>query len=111
MMEMDFLKELLKDILKKSFFKFIKLTSFTRRYQFEDRSNNSDTLCMILAGYKEFTWDIVFKRIKEFSDENMDICIVCSGWYSERLSKIVKDNDWSYIVNKRNTIIFINNLA
>ena len=52
---------------------------------------------MILAGYKEFTWDIVFKRIKEFSDENMDICIVSSGLYSERLSKIAQENDWSYI--------------
>ena len=111
MMEMDFLKELLKEILKKSFFKFIKLTSFTRRYKFEDRSKNSDTLCMILAGYKEFTWDIVFKRIKEFSDENMDICIVSSGLYSERLSKIAQENDWSYISTKRNSIPLIQNMA
>lgn len=78
--------------------------SFTNNYVFEDRSNNSDSLCMILAGYKEFLWDNIFDRINKFSDSNMDICIVSSGVYSERLSKIAENNDWSYISTKRNSI-------
>lgn len=84
-------------------------TAFTRRYKFEDRSKNKDTVCMILAGYKEFTWDIVFERIKEFSDDSIDICIVSSGLYSERLSEIAKNNGWSYVSTKRNCVTLAQN--
>ena len=85
--------------------------AFTRRYKFENRSKNKDTICMILAGYKEFTWDIIFERIKRFSDDNIDICIVSSGLYSERLSEIAKNNDWSYLSTKRNCVTLAQNMA
>ena len=83
--------------------------SFTNKYKFEDRSNNRDTLCIILAGYKEFTWDIVFNRINEFSEKNMDICIVSSGLYNDKLSKIAKKNGWSYLSTKRNSVAIAQN--
>lgn len=86
--------------------------SFTKNYTFENRSKNSTRLCMILAGYKEFTWDIIFERIKKFSDnEKMDICIVSSGLYSEKLSKIAEINGWSYISTKRNSVALAQNMA
>lgn len=86
--------------------------SFTRKYTFENRSKSSRTLCMVLAGYKEFTWDIVFERIKKFSDnEKMDICIVSSGLYSERLSNIAKSNGWSYISIKKNSVSLAQNMV
>ena len=59
---------------------------------------------MVLAGYKEFTWDIVFERLNKFSNEDMDICIVSSGLYDERLSEIAKINNWSYVSIKRNSV-------
>ena len=86
--------------------------SFTKKYTFENRSKSSGTLCMILAGYKEFTWDIVFERIKKFSDnDEMDICIVSSGLYSEKLSKIAEINGWSYMSTKRNSVSLAQNMA
>ena len=84
---------------------------FTRRYSFENRSKNSENLCIILAGYKEFTWDIIFERINEFSDEDMDICVLSSGLYSEKLSRIAKKYGWSYLSTKRNCVTLIQNQA
>ena len=37
--------------------------SFTKNYVLENRGNNNDSLCIILAGYKEFLWDNIFDRI------------------------------------------------
>ena len=67
MVEKNSFKEILRqkliNLAKKTIFTAKDRTSFTRRYKFEDRSKNSDTLCIILAGYKENLWDIVFDRI------------------------------------------------
>lgn len=108
MVSEDF-KVKLVNIIKNTDLKIKNVTAFTRRYKFENRSKNKDTVCMILAGYKEFTWDIVFERIKEFSDDSMDICIVSSGLYSERLSEIAKNNGWSYLSTKRNCVTLAQN--
>lgn len=99
------------NIAKNVDLKIKNVTAFTRRYKFENRSKNKDTVCIILAGYKEFTWDIIFDRIKEFSDESMDICIVSSGLYSDKLSGIAKNNGWSYVSTKRNCVTLAQNTA
>ena len=99
------------NFIKKIYLNIKNIYAFTRRYKFENRSKNKDTICMILAGYKEFTWDIVFKRIKEFSNDDIDICIVSSGLYSERLSKIAKINGWSYLSTKRNCVTLAQNMV
>lgn len=96
---------------KKAIFTFKNKTSFTRRYKFEDRSKGSDTVCMILSGYKEFLWDVIFERIEKFSNDDMDICIVSSGLYSERLSEIARKNNWSYLSTKRNSVCLAQNTA
>ncbi len=85
--------------------------SFTNNYVFENRSNNKDSLCIILAGYKEFLWDNIFDRIYRFSEDTIDICIVSSGLYSEKLSKIAEEYGWSYISTKRNSITQAQNTA
>lgn len=115
MVEKNSFKEILRqkliNLAKKTIFTAKDMTSFTRRYKFEDRSKNSDTLCIILAGYKENLWDIVFDRIDKFSDEKMDICIVSSGLYSEKLSQIAKEKNWSYVSTKQNSVGLIQNMA
>lgn len=85
--------------------------SFTDKYTFENRSQDSENLCIILAGYKEFTWENIFNRINEFSEENIDFCIVSSGLYSEKLSKIAEKYDWSYISTKKNSVTQTQNTA
>ena len=41
----------------------------------------------------------------------MDICIVSSGLYSERLSKIAENNNWSYLSTKKNSVCLAQNMA
>ena len=80
------------------------LTRFAKPKYFLNNSKFSSTLCIVLAGYKEFTWEIVFKRIKKFCPDGIDVCIVSSGLYSEKLNEIAKKNKWSYISMKRNCV-------
>ena len=104
----------IKNILKKSKFiynTYINHKYFNSKYIFENRMKNSDTLCYILAGYKEFTWDILFDRIKKIAPKDMDICILSSGVYSDKLSKIAKDNNWSYLSVKKNCVTLAQNIA
>jgi len=108
-----FIKEILKKnkVIYSVVSKYREHKYFNSSYKFEDRSNKSDTLCIILAGYKEFTWDIVFDRIKTFADKDMDICILSSGIYSEKLSKIAEYNNWSYLSIKKNCVTQAQNIA
>lgn len=104
----------IKNMLKKNKFIYDKYTEhkkFGSKYTFINRSKDSNTLCIILAGYKEFTWDIVFDRIKKYAPKDIDICIVSSGVNSERLSKIAEDNNWSYLAVKRNCVTMTQNIA
>ena len=102
---------IINSLINKSVKSFNNYKSFTRKYTFENRSKDSKVLCMILAGYKEFTWRIVFERIKNFADDEMDICIVSSGLYSDKLSKIAKNNGWSYISTKKNSVGLAQNMV
>ena len=83
----------------------------TKKYIFEDRMKSKEKVCFILAGYKEFSYDIVFSRIKKFVPKDVEVCILSSGKYSEKLSKIASDNDWSYLSTKRNNVCLIQNVA
>ena len=103
----------IKNILKKNKFiydTYLHHKYFNSKYVFEDRTKNSDTLCYILAGYKEFTWDTIFDRIKKFAPKEMDICILSSGVYSDKLSKIAESNNWSYLSVKRNCVTLAQNI-
>ncbi len=91
--------------------KYHKKRGLTRKYKFEDRKKDKDMVCIILAGYQEIVWDIVFKRIKAFVPENVEVCLCSSGKYSEKLSEIAKNNDWSYLSTKRNNVSLIQNVA
>ncbi len=90
---------------------FNKKRNLTKKYKFENRMKKNNKVCIILAGYKEFLWDIVFLRIKKFIPNDIDVCILSSGKYSEKLSKIAKQNNWSYLSTKRNNVSLIQNIA
>lgn len=78
--------------------------SFAKPRYFLNNSKDSDSACFILAGYKQFTWDIVFERIKQFCPSHIDVCIVSSGIYSEELKQYAEKYCWSYISIKRNCV-------
>ncbi len=78
---------------------------------FDNRSKGNEKLCIILAGYKIFLFDAVFSRIKEFLTEDIDVCVVSSGLYSNKLDELCKVNNWSYLSIKENNVSLVQNAA
>lgn len=118
------MKKTIKNILKRLwFYKKIKKIkdqiienrkikrSISKKIIFENRMKNKEKVCFILAGYKPFLYDIIFKRLKKFKDDDIEICILSSGLYSKELSDIAKENEWSYISQKENNVAKIQNTA
>ena len=88
-----------------------KCKSFAKPLYFFNNAQGSNTVCLILAGYKPFTWEIIFKRIKIFCPNNIDVCIVSSGIYSKELKQCAELNGWSYVSMKRNCVTLALNSA
>ena len=80
------------------------MPSFEGPRYFLNNSKGYSSACFVLAGYKQFTWKIIFKRLKKFCPENIDVCIVSSGLYSQELDDYAKKNNWSYFATKRNCV-------
>ena len=80
-------------------------------YSFDDRRQHAKYLCMVLAGYKEELYDIVFSRLKRFAPEDMDICLITSGKHSDRIATIASENQWSYLSTNENSVSLVQNLA
>lgn len=93
------------------YLRYGEMPKFSKPAYFLNNSKGFETACFILAGYKKFTWEIIFKRIKTFCPENIDICIVSSGMYSEELKNFAEQNGWSYIAMKRNCVTLALNSA
>lgn len=108
---------MIKKLLKKS--KFIMNIHYKMKYgkrlnnkfTFIDRANGSEKLCYIIAGYKDFLWDNIFSRIKSFVPNDVDVCILSSGLYSEKLDEIAKENNWSYLYTKYNNVSLSQNIV
>ena len=81
------------------------------KYTFIDRKKDRNKMCMVLAGYKQFLWEDVFWRLEKHVPEDIDICIVSSGLYSDELAKIAEKNNWSYLSVKQNKVTLVQNIA
>lgn len=93
------------------YFRYGKMLPFAKPKYFLNNSNGHEKVCLILAGYKQFAWEIVFKRIKKYCPEDIDVCIVSSGVYSEELKQYAEKYSWSYISMKRNCVTLALNSA
>lgn len=82
---------------------------YTGRYI--DRSKGSEYLCIVLAGYKEFSYQNVFGRIEKYIRDDMDVCVISSGLFSDQLDKICEKNNWSYLSTKQNNVCLVQNVA
>ena len=80
------------------------------RTWFEDRRSKNKKLLYILIGYKDFLWEDVLERVKLFCPNDIDVCLLSSGRYDDRLSAISKHNNWSYFVTDINNILYAQNL-
>lgn len=84
---------------------------YTRHYHFIKRSNNLKKLLIVVAGYQDYVWEIVFDRIKKTVSKDIDVCIVVPGKESNELQKICNENQWSYLSTKQNKLALAQNMA
>ena len=77
--------------------------------KFENRSNASEKLLYILIGYKDFLWEDVLGRVKEFCPKDIDVCLLSSGLYDERLSEYASKYGWSYLSTDINDVTIAQN--
>lgn len=98
-------------------FRFLKSTyqkyyNFKDDYYVIDRANDQRNLLIILAGKKEFLWDLVFPRIYSNVDSNVDVVIVNPGDInSQKLRNIAKEYNFSYLATKSRRISTALNIA
>ena len=78
-------------------------------YGFDDRSRGKEYLCYILAGYEPELWQCTLTRIASYYDERVDVCLVSSGKYDEKLDQIATINGWSYLYTDKNQVCFAQN--
>lgn len=78
---------------------------------FIDRSNGSEYLVIVLAGYKNFLHPTIFERIKCATKPDIDVCVISSGMYSSELDELCKTNSWSYLSTKQNNVCLVQNVA
>lgn len=78
---------------------------------FEDRSKGKKKLCLMLAGYKPYLYEYVFGRMKEYLDNDIDVCIITSGLYSSDIKQMCEDNEWSYLSTRENNVSLVQNVA
>lgn len=88
-----------------------KYRMYTKKYYFDNRMKKRENLLIIVAGYQDYLWDIVFKRIKKFTNNDIDICVVVPGKNIAELSEICKKNDWSYLSIRENKLALAQNMA
>ena len=90
---------------------FSVLSSKNAECIFIDRKKDAAVLLIVIAGYKSFLYEDVFARLKKFAPENIDVCIVSSGILDEKLERIARENEWSYLSTKRNCVTLVQNIA
>lgn len=82
------------------------------RYTFHSYAEKqTDTLCIVLIGYKQFFWDSFFARLERFVPENITVCLVSSGLYNKDLDAKAKERHWNYLSVKRNNVALVQNVA
>lgn len=91
--------------------KILKLHRLHGKYVFDNRSQDRESLCIILAGYKEYLYPAVFGRIRSFAKKDMDICVLTSGIYSKKIDELCRENNWSYLRTRSNNVSLIQNIA
>ncbi|MDR3299584.1 MAG: hypothetical protein LBU43_06180 [Candidatus Accumulibacter sp.] len=84
---------------------------FLDSFNFIDRRVKSDKMLLVLAGYKPMLWEIVFKRIRVFAPEDIDVCVVTAGKNVLELDKMCEKNGWSYLATSTNNCCLAQNIA
>ena len=83
----------------------------TSEYIFENRQQGKEKVCLVLSGYKDFLWPIVYQRLAKFVPADTEVCICSAGLYSEELSDLAAQYGWSYLSTSVNSVSLIQNIT
>ncbi len=68
------------------------------------RERGEENLLILLAGYKDFLWEEVSKRVAQYTPADTDVCVVTAGIYSEAIRETCARNGWTYLYTEENKI-------
>jgi len=85
--------------------------SFRGRHQFDDRSKGSDSLLIVLCGYKPDLWPYTLARLPGAVGDSVDVCLVSAGRRETALEDMAKRYGWSYLTTEANQMSRAQNLA
>lgn len=74
-----------------------KRRNFSGSYHLIDNRKNYEKLCVIMAGYKPYIYDLFFQRIYETIPKDVDVIIVSGGMYDRKLEEIAVKREYSYL--------------
>ena len=81
------------------------------KFRFDNRSRGAEDVLLVLAGYKKELWEDVFSRVRQFTPQSLDVCVITSGLESEELSSLCERYGWSYLAMMRNSLTLSQNIA
>lgn len=88
-----------------------RLINFTGRHRFDDRRRHSETLVVILAGYKPYLWDLSLARLARFLPGDVDVCVASPGIVHNELADWATSHSFSYLATSGNYPSLAQNLA
>lgn len=83
--------------------KLVHIRDHACTHRFINRSTDSNTLIIVLAGYKPYLWQATLTRLTKYAPKDVDLCIVSSGLHSAELVDQCSRNGWSYLSVSRNS--------
>lgn len=84
---------------------------FSFHGEFIDRAKGYDKLCIVLCGYKPYLYDSVLGRLKKVIPSDIDVCLVTSGLYDERIAQVCEESGYSYLHTRENSVGLVQNVA
>lgn len=82
---------------------------------FDDRKKDSENLLLIVAGYQEYLWEIIFNRILKYIPDDFDVCVCVPGAVGEKridnLRDLTAKNGWSFVQTHANRLALTQNVA
>ncbi len=91
--------------------RYYNFNNLNSKYKFDNRLQGKEKYLIVLAGYKQYLYSYVFSRLEKYLPNDIDVCIVSSGLYDEKLSSIAKNNQWSYLSVEKNKVAIAQNIA
>ncbi len=71
---------------------------------FDNRQKGSDSLLIILSGYRDLIWKEAFRRAEQYVPRDFDVCVVNSGKCVEEIRDFCRAHNWSFLSTRKNNI-------